>query len=71
MKVEPDSIIWGTIAYGYSINRQVGFRISVFIESEWTSLGFLVVIKNSGGNWGGQFSPGQQYYVCMNFRYHY
>ncbi|MEM4482186.1 MAG: hypothetical protein QXE66_06775 [Desulfurococcaceae archaeon] len=70
-KVSPDSITWGTVAYGYFINRQIEFRVSVFIESQWTSAGFFIVNKNSAGSHGADFLPGQEYYVWMNFKYRY
>ncbi len=69
-KVSPDSETWGTIDYSYAINRKVGFRVNVFIESAWTSAGFHIINKDSHGFHSEEFYYGE-YYIWMKVTYRF
>lgn len=71
VKVKPDSETYGNVHYFYAKNEKAGFRINVFIESEWTSVGFYPISKNSYGSHHGAFHRGEKYYIWMKVRYRY
>ena len=70
-KISPDAETWGAISVFWLANRKIGVRVSVFVESEWTSLGYIGLSKNEYGSFKGAFSKGETYYVWMDVKYRY
>ena len=71
VKIKPDSETHGFVDFTYFINKVVGFRVNVFIESQWTSAGFNPISKNEIGNHLGDFGRGEEYYIWMKVKYRY
>ncbi len=70
-KVQPDNTSWGTVDYSYFKNKNVGFKVYVFVDTDWTGKGYHIISKNDAGAHTGSFATGQNYYVWMKVKYRY
>ena len=70
-KISPDTKTWGTLDIFWYVGKKIGVRLNVFIESEWTPLGYISLSKDEGGYLSDEFSTGETYWVWMDVKYRY
>ncbi|RLG84597.1 MAG: hypothetical protein DRO40_00985, partial [Thermoprotei archaeon] len=70
-KISPDTKTWGTLDIFWYVGKKIGVRLNVFIESEWTPLGYISLSKNEVGSLHGGFPTGETYWVWMDVKYRY